>query len=127
VLAEARQRFNATHRATYGYAEPSEPCEIVNLRISALGLIEKPVLGTGQANAARDAAAAKKGTRRVFFDGTAFVDCIVYDRLLLPIGAELLGPAVIEEPDSTTLIHPGWRVRVERFGILAIDHLTTTD
>jgi N-methylhydantoinase A len=127
VLAEARQRFNATHRATYGYAEPSEPCEIVNLRISALGLIEKPVLGAGQTGAARDAAAARKGTRRVFFAGTAFVDCAVYDRLLLPIGAEFPGPASIEEPDSTTLVHPGWRVRVEKFGILAIDHLTTTD
>jgi N-methylhydantoinase A len=127
VLAEARQRFNATHRATYGYAEPSEPCEIVNLRISALGLIEKPALGTGQPGAARDAAAARKGIRPVFFAGSAFVDCAVYDRLLLPIGAEFLGPAIIEEPDSTTLVHPGWRVRVERFGILAIDHLTATD
>jgi N-methylhydantoinase A len=127
VLAEARQRFNATHRATYGYAEPSEPCEIVNLRISALGLIDKPVLGTGQVDAVRDVAAAKKGTRPVFFSGSGFLDCAVYDRLLLPIGAEFLGPAVIEEPDSTTLVDPGWRVRVERFGILAIDHLTAAN
>jgi N-methylhydantoinase A len=126
VLAEARQRFNATHRATYGYAEPSEPCEIVNLRISALGLIEKPVLGNREADTAPDAAAAKKGTRPVCFAGAAFVECAVYDRLRLPIGAEFLGPAVIEEPDSTTLVHPGWRVRVERFGILAIDRLAPT-
>jgi N-methylhydantoinase A len=127
VLAEARQRFNATHRATYGYAEPSEPCEIVNLRISALGLIDKPVLGIGQSEARRDAAAARKGTRPVFFPGSAFVDCAVYDRHLLPLGAEFFGPAVIEEPDSTTLVHPGWRVRVERFGILAIDHVAASD
>jgi N-methylhydantoinase A len=123
MLAEARQRFNATHRATYGYAEPSEPCEIVNLRISALGLIEKPVLGAGNPKQAHDAAAAQTGTRQVYFNGAGFVTCAVYDRLCLPIGAEFLGPAVVEEPDSTTLVYPGWRVRVEQFGILAIDQL----
>lgn len=126
VLAEARERFNATHRATYGYAEPSEPCEIVNLRISALGLIEKPNLSAdASAGATRssDAMAAKKGSRPVFFAGAGFIDCAVYDRLRLSHGASLLGPAVIEEPDSTTLIHPGWRARVERFGVLAIDRI----
>jgi N-methylhydantoinase A len=129
ALAEARLRFNTTHRATYGYAEPSEPCEIVTLRVSALGLIEKPILGASRsaANGACDAAGARKGARAVFFTGAGFVDCAVYDRARLPIGAEFRGPAVVEEPDSTTLVHPGWRVRVERFGILAIDRLTERD
>jgi N-methylhydantoinase A len=126
ALAEARQRFNATHRATYGHAEPSEPCEIVNLRISALGLIEKPVLGTGSSpstNVAFGATAAKKGTRPVFFVGAGFIDCAIYDRLRLPVGAAFHGPAVIEEPDSTTLVHPGWHATVQRYGVLAINRM----
>jgi N-methylhydantoinase A len=126
ALADARQRFNAMHRATYGHAEPSEPCEIVNLRISALGLIEKPVLGTGSspsANGASGATATKTGTRPVFFAGAGFIDCAVYDRLRLPVGADFRGPAIVEEPDSTTLVHPGWRATVERFGVLAINRM----
>jgi N-methylhydantoinase A len=126
ALAAARAQFNATHRATYGYAEESEPCEIVNLRLSALGLIEKPPLGAGLAGgatAATDAQIARKGTRQVYFSDTEFIECVLYDRLRLPVGASFLGPAIVEEPDSTTLVHPGWRATVERFGVLAIDRL----
>ena len=126
TLAAARAQFNATHRATYGYAEPSEPCEIVNLRLSALGLIEKPALDAATAaetTAAPDGQIAHKGTRQVYFPDTGFIDCDLYDRLRLPVGASFLGPAIVEEPDSTTLVHPGWRATVEQFGVLAIDLL----
>ncbi len=121
ALADVRRRFNETHMATYGYAERSEPCELVCLRVSAVGRISKAPVDLdphGKGHADNDVAGARKGRRRVYFDEGGFVDCDIYDRLRLPAGAVLDGPAVIEEPDSTTLMHPGWRATVAKHGVL---------
>jgi N-methylhydantoinase A len=116
-----RDRFNELHQATYGYSEPTEPCELVTLRLTAVGRIRKPPLGgegSGEIPASGDAAA--KVRRPVFFEGGGFVDCAVYDRGRLPFGSTIAGPAVIEERDATTLVHPGWQVAVERLGVLVL-------
>jgi N-methylhydantoinase A len=44
------------------------------------------------------------------------VDCAVYDRAGLPVGAHLSGPAILEQYDSTVLVAPGWRLRVGAAG-----------
>jgi N-methylhydantoinase A len=48
------------------------------------------------------------------------VDCPSYDRYRLPAGAVIDGPAIVEEMDSTTVIHPGFRAEVDRYGNLFI-------
>jgi len=124
ALSAIRDQFNTLHRITYGYAEPAEPCEIVNLRLSAYGRIAKPALGEGTASGAwAEAAAAVKATGPVYFADHGFRDCRVYDRHRLGPGARFAGPAVIEEADSATLVHPGWGARVDRFGVLAIERM----
>ena len=45
----------------------------------------------------------------------------VWDRLLLPVGAAIPGPALLEQPDTTILIEPGQRGRVDRFGNLLLE------
>jgi N-methylhydantoinase A len=50
-----------------------------------------------------------------------FVRCPVYDRALLRHGAELAGPAVIEQMDTTTVLLPGDRCRVDTHRNLIID------
>ena len=64
---------------------------------------------------------ARRGTRRVFFseDG-GFVRTAICDRALLRAGHAVVGPAVIEEVDSTTLVHAGYRAAVDEFGNLLI-------
>ena len=47
-------------------------------------------------------------------------DCPSYDRYRLPAGGAIEGPAIVEEIDSTTVIHPGFRAGVDRFGNLLI-------
>ena len=54
------------------------------------------------------------GTRRARFDGEA-VDAAVYQRERLDVGLAVKGPAVIEQLDSTLVIHPGQTARVDRF------------
>ena len=117
-LIEVKRRFDEMHLATYGYAEAREPCEFVALRISAIGEIGKPPLET--TGAMGSVAAATKQSRQVYFEPMGFVECAIYDRLKLPVGATVCGPAIIEERDSTTAVHPGWDVAVAEYGILAL-------
>ena len=67
----------------------------------------------------RDATGALKGTRSVYFAETGGrKDCPIYDRYALQSGNEIQGPAIMEEVDSTTVVHPGYRVDVDRYGNL---------
>ncbi|MEM9550374.1 MAG: hydantoinase/oxoprolinase family protein, partial [Pseudomonadota bacterium] len=58
--------------------------------------------------------------RRVHFDD-AWHDTAIYDRLALPVGTEITGPAILEQPDTTVLIDPGLKGRVDRFGNTIIE------
>src|SRR5262249_11710214 len=114
ALEGARATFNELHRATYGYAETREPCELVNLRIAAVGKIEKPHV---IASAGTETAA---GTREVYFEEIGFLECAVVRRASLREAARVQGPAVVEEIDATTLIPPGWNAVVMPGGSLLI-------
>jgi N-methylhydantoinase A/oxoprolinase/acetone carboxylase beta subunit len=65
------------------------------------------------------AGAAKIGERRSVFDGT-FRGTPIYDRPLLPAGSQIVGPSVIEESGSTTIVPPGFIVAVD--GHLVLEH-----
>jgi N-methylhydantoinase A len=67
-------------------------------------------------------AAAQKESRPVFFaEHNGIKICSVYDRYRLPPGGVIAGPAVIEEFDATTVIHPGYQALVDGFGNLLIN------
>jgi len=114
-----RDRFLAQHEATYGYAAPDEPVQVVNARLIACGTPDPPVLPAIDP-AAADVSSALAGRRPVSFDARVFVECPVYDRMRLGAGHVVLGPAVIEQFDSTTLVHPGQRALVDSRGFLLI-------
>jgi N-methylhydantoinase A len=117
TLRQLVEEFHKDHERTYGFSVLTEPTEIVNVRLSAVGRITRPKLRTVAQDG--DAAAALKETRPVYFEESGgYVDCPVYDRYLLGEGATVVGPAVVEEPDSTTIVHPGYRVAVDGFGNL---------
>jgi N-methylhydantoinase A len=119
-LEPLRERFLALHEAAYGYAAPDEPIQVVNARLVARGRPDPPVLPES-ARAVGDVAAAVTTQRRVFFETAGdFVDCPVYDRRRLAAGHVVAGPAVVEQFDSTTLIHPGQRAEVDDLGFLLI-------
>ncbi len=52
--------------------------------------------------------------------GGAWRKARVFSRLDLPVGAELRGPAILEQPDATTVLDPGLAARVDGFGSLVI-------
>ena len=119
-IAGALVQFHREHDRAYGYSAPGEPVEIVNLRLSAIGKINKPRLreiGAGES----PLSAAKKAVRSVYFDEReGFVECPVYDRYRLTAGSVFEGPAIVEEIDATTVIHPGYQALVDGFGNLIL-------
>ena len=111
-------RFHAEHDRTYGFSAETEPVECVGVRLQTVGRIAKPPLRTLE----RGDAPPPKATRRVYFaEAGGYVDCAVHDRYALPAGARLAGPAVVEELDSTTIVHPSYTARVDDVGNIWIE------
>ena len=110
-------RFHEEHERAYGFKAPEEPVEIVSIRLSAVGEISRPELR----RLPEKADAVPAASRLVYFEESGgFVDCPVYERSGLGGGARIDGPAVVQELDSTTLLHPGYRAEVDEFGNLLI-------
>ncbi len=119
----AAASFHAAHRALYGYDfrdDPRQQVEWVNLRVTGIGPIERPRLAA-LASGNSDPSRAVTGRRPVVFARAAGpLDATIYWRPLLLGGDEVTGPAVIEEYGATIPVHPGFAVRVDRFGNLLV-------
>jgi N-methylhydantoinase A len=114
------QRFHARHRRLYTYALEDAPIEIVTLRVAATGItrgLRLPRLATRRSRGGR----VPVGERRVYFaEAGGWLLCPRYDRETLWPGAIIAGPAIIEQVDSTTVIHPGQRAIVDAVGNLVL-------
>ncbi|MFO1217154.1 MAG: hydantoinase/oxoprolinase family protein [Burkholderiaceae bacterium] len=120
-LKSITERFMTAMQAAYGYTLPPgyAPVELVNLRIIARGELPKPSLPEiSRATTLQD---ARKPSRKVWFKDSGFVDTAIYERGRLPIGVPFDGPAIIEQPDTTTVMPPGTSCTVDKFGNLIID------
>jgi N-methylhydantoinase A len=114
---EAANRFHTIHEALYGYSyRGSQLTEVVNVRVSGIGLIDKPVLAETRSGYGE---AAPSGFREVFFEG-GFAERPIYARADLHAGVVVTGPAIVEEYGSTTVVQPGQRVEVDPSGNMLI-------
>jgi N-methylhydantoinase A len=113
-----RQLFHQRHEQHYGTRAADQRVEIVNYRLTTKVPLPKP---DPQRYPPRgeSAAAALKGHRQAYFDG--WVECPLYAREKLGNGNRLAGPAIIEQVDSTIVIHPGQRAFVDGFGNIIIE------
>ena len=107
--------FHAKHEQTYGHANRTEPVQLVNLRLTALGRL--PGLTLTQRT---DAAVARQHSREVWFAETGFVATPVPWRDGLLPGTTVVGPAIIEAMDSTTVVPPAWRASIDDRGYISL-------
>lgn len=117
-LASMARAFADYHEEQYGYKMPEETVQVVTLRLTALGLMEKPSI-KDEPFGGRDPKEAFKGTRRVYMEG-AYRDAKIYDRRKCSHGNIIEAPAIIEQADSTTVLFPGYRGEVDKYRNLVI-------
>ena len=114
------ERFHAAHLQQYGHSMMQDPIEIVTLRLRAVGLLPRPDLARAESGSG-DLAAASRGSRMVFDRASSSeIEYQVYDRMKLGAGDKLSGPAIVEEPSSTTMVHTGDTLTVGEYGELQI-------
>lgn len=108
---EAKSRFIALHEQTYGFADATMPCEIVNVRLEAIGLTDKP---DTEGSTVPTEPGVPLGRRHLYL-GPRWGHCeaSIYERQTLGIGQVIHGPAVIAQPDTTILVLPEQRARID--------------
>ncbi|MEL0114483.1 MAG: hypothetical protein VW835_22365, partial [Rickettsiales bacterium] len=94
----------------YGYHNPHDAIEVVNIRLTAWGRLKRPETA---GSATSDETPSAMGARPVFFEADAPHEAQIYHRGDLRPGHRIAGPAVVEQLDTTTLVYPGDRARVD--------------
>jgi N-methylhydantoinase A len=112
-LAETIERFHQLHEELHTYAARGEEPILRGLRVTAVGHSAKPELPTSPR--AGGTSLPIKGKRRAFFGGK-FIDAPVYDGPRLRSGHRIKGPAIIEEPFTTIVLHRGEEATLDRAG-----------
>lgn len=119
-LNELKKAFGNAHEHAYGYQDKERPVQIVNYRLSAIGLSDKPQIGHIQECSA--SVLKENEVRQVRFEKQCkFIETPVYLRDDLPSDCILQGPAIIEQMDSTCVIPPGWTALSDQYGNILVE------
>lgn len=121
ALASTWTSFHATHAAEYGHAFESSPIELVNLRVTAVGRLSKlerlPRPQDGSLETAllskRPSVFRQNGVLKTF-------ETNVYRRDALPLDVPIVGPAILLQKDSTTVVPPDCTACVDPSGSVII-------
>jgi len=117
-----RTAFETAYAAIYGRTAPGVPIDVVNWRVVAQGPRPALHLPTAPPGAAGGAAGALKGRRPAYLpEADGFEEVPVFDRYRLAPGQAFVGPAIVEERESTVVIGPRARARVDDWLNLIID------
>ena len=117
LRAEIEAAFHDAHEKNYGFASKSEPIQLVNLSVKALGELERPALPT----LPRSPLPEPMEYRDTLFAAGERHETPVYARESLVGGQTITGPAIVEQMDTTTLIFPGDECRVDDWGNIIIN------
>jgi N-methylhydantoinase A len=117
ALEDCLARFHSTHNRIYGHARPTAPVELVNVRI--VQTWREP--GDEASVFAAEGAMRERGLRLAYFEEyNGYVEVPIYWRSALEPSADLVGPAIVEQMDATTVIYPGFRATSDDGGNLVL-------
>jgi N-methylhydantoinase A len=111
--ARFREHFHHEHQKAYGCAHVGRSMEVVNLRLRLVIRTPKPRIHGQAARTAHPPRAAVVKKKPVWFNNRPLTTPL-YDRERLPPGARVVGPAVMVEYSSTTVVPPDFVCRVDR-------------
>ena len=119
TLAELRQAFHQVHDRYYGHHSPESETEFVGLR--GIHLHKLPPPNAQRIDARPRGRAEPVAARRAFFPETGgYTETPVYERFSLPVGQTVPGPAILDQPDTTTVIYPGQIARAHESGSIIV-------
>jgi len=99
---------------------PGLAVRLVSLRVAAIGRRPAFDFSVFAPDSSASLEKATAGSRQVWFDG-GWRATSVWSRLALPAGAAIEGPAILEQPDATTVIEPGHVGRVDALGNVIVE------
>jgi len=108
-----RKAFNERHDTLYGYALPDFPQELLSLRLTAWGGVEK-ISFAEAALASGEASDAIKGGREIYYEGKR-LEVPIYAGSKLAYGNKVSGPAIVEEPTTTIFLTPDWQLICDNY------------
>lgn len=114
--------FHAEHERMYGYSleEEGAPIELINVRTRAVGLTDKPAYAK-EADVCRDVSGALKGERRVYLPEDSVPRRVsVYDGHKTRHGNHIVGPAVIEQVNTTLLLTQSYGCVCDPYGSFVV-------
>lgn len=120
------QAFEQAYRRAFGQTLTGVPTRVMNLRVSVVGIREKFDLQMLAPPSDQVSQVLPRESRQVHHDQQWF-DTPVFDRLSLPAGSKIDGPAVFEQDDTTVWLEPGFQARTDSLGNLIVSRLATGD
>jgi N-methylhydantoinase A len=118
-IEQVIQQFNTVHEQFYGFSNQDEQIEVVNIRLTAKGQLDVIAPSPNKENAPINSGPI--GSRMVWFDQARPIKTPVYNRAIIEIGTKILGPAIIEQFDSTTVVFPDDKLHIDNALNLIID------
>ncbi len=119
-----RAAYEGCYRQTYGRPLEGLSERILNLRVSVIG--KRPRFDLSILAPKNSGGDFQTGTRAVWIE-TDWQDTPIYERLGMPVGTVVAGPAILEQSDATIFIEPGMRGTVDCLGNLLIESARTED
>ncbi|MBI2969399.1 MAG: hydantoinase/oxoprolinase family protein, partial [Gammaproteobacteria bacterium] len=113
ALEQMVATFEQRHDTLYGYSMHGAPLELINLRVTGLGLTYKPRQEKFEMGDP-DPSHAVLGTRQAYFDG-AFREVPVYDGLRLEPGDTVAGAAIVVQPTTTIVVPPDFDLMCDEY------------
>lgn len=116
-IEEIIKNFHENHERMYSYTLPENKLEIVNIKIQALGKLEKPKM----IEIDTEKGTALKEEREVFYEERGWIHVSVYDKDKLKVEESVTGPAIIEEQSSSIILYDGDVLQKDKYGNLVIE------
>jgi N-methylhydantoinase A/oxoprolinase/acetone carboxylase beta subunit len=117
------ERFHAAHEQAHLRRFDDKPIMLINVRVSGVGQVPRLRVPEIEAGAEAVSAEALLVEQQAYFlsaDGVQGLATRFYSRPRLKAGNVIAGPAIIEQSDTTTVLPPGWRATVDRYGNLIV-------
>lgn len=109
-----QKSFYSVYQEIYSRYLTDVPIETVNWRVATSG--PRPTIQLKKLESSYEVGSALKGKRPVYFpEYKSFTDCPVYDRYRMGPGTTLTGPAIVEERESTIVVGPGGKLKIDDY------------